>query len=135
MAVDIVFGWPYNGAISYHGKPKDAENIIAGMAVKRHTDSEIIKATGAANEAAFLVLQDQSSVDVVFAKSIPFIVKNAIILTDQYMADNYVIGEPLQVSTGTAGLLAKKTVPTSPVFGVFDGWEVRDSLTMMRVII
>lgn len=135
MAWDIVKGWPYDGALNDNAVPKDAENIIAGMAVKKHTDGELIKAVGAANERAFVAIANQAALDVTFSKSMPYVWGNMIYLTDQYVAQNYVMGENLEVSPGNPGKLQKYTAGVPPIFGVYDGQVTRDGINYIKVVL
>lgn len=140
MAFDIYRGWPFDGALTDNIAPKDGENIIAGMIVKRETPStagQLIKATGAADEVAYMAIQNQTDYDVRFSGKMPVIVKNAIVLTDQYVTgDPYQFGSKLQVASGgDAGKLRVHTGGAAPVWGWADGFVVRDSVTFLKVIV
>lgn len=139
MAFDIFRGWPFDGALTDNLAPKDGENIIAGMIVKRETPSTaglLIKATGAADEVGYMAIQNQSDYDVRFSGKMPVMVKNAIVLTDQYVTtDTYQYGSKLQVgSAGDAGKLKLHTGGAAPVWGWADGIVIRDSISYLKVV-
>ena len=50
MAMDIFKGWPLDGALNDNAKPKDGEGIIAGMAIKKDANGELVKADHPAHE-------------------------------------------------------------------------------------
>lgn len=133
MAMDIYKGWPFDGAINDNAPPKSGEGIVAGMAVKKDSNGELVKANGAVGEKAFFAMNDQASLDVVHSKSLPYIVSNAIVLTDQYIAASYTTGQGLEVSSASPGSL--KALGTAPLFGYFDGFVTRDGIDFMKVII
>lgn len=135
MAFDIYKGWPFDGAINDTAKPDSAAAIVAGMFIKKNPGGELIKADGTANEAAFFALQDQASYNVVFSQQLPYIVKNAIVLTDQYVTFSYTIGERLQVSAISPGKVSNHLGAGAPVIGYYDGTVRRDGVDYIKIIL
>ena len=137
MSMDIYKGWPLDGAINDNAKPKDAENIVAGMIIKKDANGELIKATGASDEREFFALENQQDYVVSQGKSMAYIVKNAIVLTDQYdTSKTYSFGTPVKVDSGNPGKLTPWTGgDPEPIFGYADGKVTRDSVEYLKVII
>lgn len=135
MAMNVTKNWPLGGALEDSAKPKAGEGIIAGMAVKKDAAGELVKATGAAKEQAFFALDSQESYDVIESDRIPYIIGNAQVQTDQYLADTYLPGDELAVSTvgGEEGLLKKHTGGGEPTYGWVDGVETVDGVVMLTI--
>jgi len=140
MAMQIYSGWPYDGAITDNAEPTASEGILAGMAIKKDsTTGKLVLADGTVGEVSFFALKDQDDTDVVFSKSLPYIVKNATVYTDQYVADTYSINDPICVSTGIGhaedGLYRKYVdgVDTAPVVGYYDGSRTFDSVVFIKI--
>ena len=134
MAMDIYKGWPLDGSLNDNAQPLAGEVIIAGMAIKKDANGLLIKALGAAGEKAFFALENQADFAVVGAKKMAYIVGNAIVLTDQYIAAGITgYGQELEVSTVAleAGKLRLRT--TGPLYGWHDGTVVRDGVTYLKV--
>ena len=136
MAFDIYRGWPLDGSIHDNAPPKEGEGIIEGMAVKKDANGELVKADGTAAEVAGMSLKSQADLDVAFADSMPYVLRNAIMYTDQYVGgETRAIGDALQVSSGgEAGLFKLHTGGAAPVFGTYDGEEIRNGKTMIKII-
>jgi len=134
MAMNVTKNWPLGGALEDSAKPKVAEAIIAGMAVKLDLAGELIKADGTALEDAYFALDSQDSFDVVEAEKLPYLVGNAQVQTDQFVADTYAPGDKLQVASGAdAGKVKKHTGGTAPTYGSVQATEVVDGLTMLTI--
>ena len=135
--MDIYKGWPLDGAINDNAKPKDGEDVIAGMVITKDANGELVKAVGAANEIEFFALENQQDFVVSQAKSMAYIVKNAIVLTDQYDTSKvYAYGIPVKVDSTNPGKLTPWTSgDTEPIFGYSDGKVTRDSVEYLKVII
>lgn len=135
MAFDTFDGWPIDGALTDNVKPKDGEEIIAGMAVKKDATGELVKADASAGERVFWAVQDQDDADVEAAGKMPTILTNAVILTDQFEAGAYAGNAKLEVSGTTPGVVAELGGGTE-IDGVFtDGKITRDGIEYLKVVI
>lgn len=135
MAMNVTKGWPLGGALEDSAKPKAGEDIIAGMAVKKDSSGELVKADGTAKEQAYMALDSQDAFDVVEALRLPYIIGNAQIQTDQFVAGSYSVGDELQVSEtgGEEGLVKVHTGGTAPTYGWVDKVETVDGVTMLTI--
>ena len=135
MAMNVTKNWPLGGALEDSAKPKDLEGIIAGMAVKKDASGELIKAVGAVKEQAYFALDSQDAFDVIESKRIPYILGNAQVQTDQFVAGAYVPGDELQVSVtgGEEGLVKVHLGAGAPTYGWVDAVEVVDGVTMLTI--
>jgi len=97
MAIDTYKGWPYKGTLDDTATPKDGEDIKAGMVITKDSTGQLIKATQSST-MIFWALENQNDKAVIGAQRMAYIVKNAIILTDQYDAtQTYPIGTKLGI--------------------------------------
>lgn len=137
MAMQIHSGWPYEGAITGNAEATDAEGIVAGMAVKKDPGTEkLVLADGTEGELSFFALKDQADNDVVFTKSLPYIVKNAVVYTDQYTAGVYAIGDPICVDEGDPGKFRKWiAMDTNPIIAYYDGVRTFEEVDFIKLIL
>jgi hypothetical protein len=132
---DIWKGWPYDGAINDNAEPLAGQAIEAGMAITKDVNGKLIKATGA-EPTVYWAVEDQDAPPVVMAGVMPYIVKNAIILTDQYSAlGTYDLTAPqLMVDAGTPGTVIDwDSNPAHAIVGYYEGTVERDSVTYMKI--
>jgi len=136
MAFNVKKGWPLGGALEDSAKPKAGEGIVAGMAIKKDSSGELVKATGAALEVSYMALDNQDAFDVVEADKLPYILGNAIVQTDQFVAGAYAVNDALQVSTvgAEAGKLVVHTGGTAPTWGWVDELVTVDGVSMLSVV-
>ena len=139
MAMDIYKGWPFDGALNDNAKPKLDEGIIAGMAIKKDTNGELIKADGTPGENAFFALENQADYSVQAAGKMAYIVSNAIVLTDQY--DNlveYPYQAPVQADPANPGKFKPWVTadpdPDPPIYAKADGFVTRDDIQYLKLI-
>ncbi len=135
MAMNVTKNWPLGGALEDSAKPKALEGIIAGMAVKRDAAGELVKADGTAKEQAYFALDSQDAFDVIEADRLPYILGNAQVQTDQFVAGAYAPGDELQVSVtgGEEGLLKVHLAAGAPTYGWVDAVETVDGITMLTI--
>jgi hypothetical protein len=135
MAMNVTKNWPLGGALEDSAKPKTGEDIIAGMAVKKDAAGELVKADGSSKEQAYFALDSQDAYDVIEADRIPYILGNAQVQTDQYLADAYAPGDELQVSATVTeeGLLKKHLGAGAPTYGWVDAVETVDGIVMLTI--
>lgn len=134
MAFDIYDGWPYGASTKDHAPAKADENIIVGMMVKK-VNGEMVKADGSAGERAFFALDSSEKEDVKFSRSLPYLVGDYIVLTDQFLAAAYVQDSPLQVAGGgNAGKITLHAGGAAPIIGYYDGMVTRYGITFLKII-
>jgi hypothetical protein len=134
MAWDISKGWPYDGSIDDNAKPKDAEGIVSGMAIKYDVNGEMVKADGTQYERAFLAVANQADPDVGYAGKIPFIKRNATIFTDQFINANFSMNQNLEVAAGgNAGKFQEHAAGNAPIVGYYEGKEHRNGIEMIKI--
>lgn len=133
---DIYKGWPFDGAINDNAEPLAGQDIIAGMAIAKDANGKLIKAVGT-EPRVFWCIENQDAPPVQFAGVMPYIVGNAIILTDQYdTTADYTVRPQLMVDRGMgkAGkLIAWDADVAKPVVGYHDGFLERDGYTYIKV--
>jgi hypothetical protein len=133
---DIWKGWPYDGALNDNAEPLAGEDIIAGMAIAKDANGKLIKAVGT-EPKVFWAIENQDAPPVQFAGVMPYIVSNAIILTDQYDATaDYTVRKHIMVDRGMGR--EGKLVPwdadaAKPVVGHHDGFVERDGYTYLKL--
>lgn len=134
MAWDTYKGWPCDGAINDNAKPSDGAGIVAGMAVKYDANGELVKADGTQYERAFLAVANQSDPDVGFSQVLPFIKKNAIIFTDQFINAVFTMNQNLEVASGgNAGKFQEHAGGNAPIVGYYEGREDRNGVEMIKI--
>jgi len=133
--MDLYKGWPFEGAINDNAVPKTGAGIDAGMAIKKDVNGELIKADGTAGEKAYFALDSQlTDLVVTGARSLAYIVGNAIVLTDQYDTTKvYGYGTEIMVDAGNPGKFTP-WLAGSPVFGHSDGFVTRDEVTYLKIV-
>lgn len=135
MAMDIYKGWPLDGSLNDNAKPKDAEGIVAGMAIKKDANGELVKADSTASEKAFFALESQSDFVIDGAKKMAYVIGNAVVLTDQYdITETYEYGTDVMADSGDPGKLTPWITP-APKYGYTDGFVERDGITYLKVIL
>ena len=134
MAMDTFKGWPLDGALTLNLKPKDGEDIVAGMFVYKDTNGELVKGVGAAGERAYFALENQDDYAVIGAQKMAVVTHNAIMLTDQYDAGgSYDYKTPLEVDSANPGKVKPHTGGGAPVVAYADGFETRDDIEYLKV--
>lgn len=135
MAFNVKKGWPFAHPFEHSGAPKVGEAIVAGMAIKRDANGELVKAAGAAKEVSFMALNNQSDFSVQEANSLPFLIGNAVVMTDQYAVDVYAPGDELIVDSANPGKLKKRGLDVvAPTWGWVDAVEDHDGIEMLVII-
>ena len=138
MAFNVVKGRPIGGALDHNVAPTAGEGIVAGMFVKRDaTTGKLVKADGSAKEVAMFVLDDQGAFDVQEADSLPVLIMNALVETDQFIAGVFAPGDELQVSVtgGEEGKIKKHLLAGAPTVGWVDDTVTVDGIPMIRLIL
>lgn len=133
--MNVKKGWPLAHPFEHSAKPKIGEAIVAGMAVKRDANGELVKADGTVLEVSFMALDDQAAYDVVEADRLPFAIGNMIVMTDQYAAGVYAPGDSVVVDSGNPGML--KVGPGGagePTWGWVDSLETIEGVAMLSII-
>jgi hypothetical protein len=141
MAMDVIKGWPLDGALNRNAKPKDGAGIVAGMFVKKDAVGELLKADGVAGEVAYFSLENQSDYSVIGADSLAYVVGNAMMGTDQYDSTKvYGYNTPVMVDNANPGKVTPWVAATpgpgdSPVVATTDGFVTRDGIDYLILLI
>lgn len=135
MAMNVTKNWPLGGAVEDSAAPLAGEGIVAGMAIVKNAAGLLVKAVGAPKEQAYMALDSQDSYDVIEADRLPYILGNAQVQTDQFVAGAYAPGDELQVSTvpAEAGLVTLHLGLGAPTYGWVDAVETVDGVLMLTI--
>ena len=139
MAGNVIKGWPLGSALDGNARVAPGATIVAGDAVRRNAAGELVLATGAALEVAFHALDRSAASDVIEARSLPFIIGNAICSTDRFVAGTSPApNQELIVGSGVnAGRLKVRVLPgeaTQPTYGYFERFEVIQGVNQLVFI-